>query len=166
MNNIKSFITALIAIAIVLLATANVSHAAAGTETYGYDALGRLISITYPTGKQLLYAYDSAGNRRSVTPATIQFGTFTFVSGSHSNKGWSGDIATATVKNTGTGTITSISVGCTGGPWVNYVSGTQITSLAPGASAGFSCMSVSSGASNLTIVIGGSNSTNSLNLSF
>jgi hypothetical protein len=35
----------------------------AGTENYTYDALGRLRSVSYPTGAQMTYAYDAAGNR-------------------------------------------------------------------------------------------------------
>jgi YD repeat-containing protein len=35
----------------------------AGTETYGYDPLGQLTSVTYPTGRVVNYAYDAAGNR-------------------------------------------------------------------------------------------------------
>lgn len=49
--------------------------ARAGTITYAYDGLGRLISTVYPTGAVVLYNYDSAGNRtarggvgRSITP--------------------------------------------------------------------------------------------------
>jgi YD repeat-containing protein len=29
--------------------------------TYGYDAGGRLASIAYPSGRQIVYAYDAAG---------------------------------------------------------------------------------------------------------
>jgi RHS repeat-associated protein len=39
----------------------------AGTETYGYDPLGQLTSVTYPNGRVVAYAYDAAGNRTQVT---------------------------------------------------------------------------------------------------
>ena len=39
--------------------------AAAGLESYGYDALGRLIRVTYPTGEKIEYTYDAAGNRKT-----------------------------------------------------------------------------------------------------
>jgi YD repeat-containing protein len=35
--------------------------------TYGYDAGGRLASVTYPSGKEAVYAYDAAGRVNSVT---------------------------------------------------------------------------------------------------
>jgi YD repeat-containing protein len=38
------------------------------TTTYGYDALGRLVSVTYPDGQTINYAYDAAGNRTQLTP--------------------------------------------------------------------------------------------------
>lgn len=41
--------------------------AAAGTTTYyKYDALGRVIEVTYPDGSKITYAYDDAGNRTEV----------------------------------------------------------------------------------------------------
>jgi uncharacterized protein (TIGR03437 family) len=41
---------------------------AAQTLNYGYDAAGRLTTVTYPNGKVLTYAYDASGNvvQRSV----------------------------------------------------------------------------------------------------
>ncbi len=36
------------------------------TMTYGYDAGGRLTSITYPSGKKIVYAYDAAGRVSSL----------------------------------------------------------------------------------------------------
>jgi RHS repeat-associated protein len=39
----------------------------AGTETYGYDPLGQLTSVTYPNSRVVNYAYDAAGNRTQVT---------------------------------------------------------------------------------------------------
>ena len=42
------------------------SQALAGNTTYSYDALGRVIKVTYPDSKQICYAYDAAGNRTQV----------------------------------------------------------------------------------------------------
>jgi YD repeat-containing protein len=36
-------------------------------DTYTYDALGRLTGVTYADGSSISYAYDSAGNRTTVT---------------------------------------------------------------------------------------------------
>ncbi len=47
----------------------------AGTETYGLDALNRLISWTDSTGQVTGYSYDAAGNRTTVTTTA---GTVTY----------------------------------------------------------------------------------------
>ena len=41
------------------------SIAFAGTVTYQYDSLNRLIKATYPDGTAIQYTYDAAGNRLS-----------------------------------------------------------------------------------------------------
>jgi RHS repeat-associated protein len=38
-----------------------------GTTTYGYDALYRLVQVTYPDGERVDYAYDRVGNRTAMT---------------------------------------------------------------------------------------------------
>jgi RHS repeat-associated protein len=45
--------------------TAAAHATAAGTDstTYGYDAVGRLASVSYPGGRSATYSYDEAGNR-------------------------------------------------------------------------------------------------------
>ncbi len=54
------------AIAGLMLATAALpSHA--GTTTYKYDTLGRVIEADYPDGSIVTYAYDKNGNRTTTT---------------------------------------------------------------------------------------------------
>src|SRR4051794_29628482 len=42
------------------------SPANAGSISYTYDALGRLVTVTDPTGVVTAYTYDAAGNRTQV----------------------------------------------------------------------------------------------------
>ena len=42
----------------------------AGTETYTYDALGRMRTIAFPDGTKSTYDYDAAGNRLAVNTGT------------------------------------------------------------------------------------------------
>ena len=68
-NNVRFLCRCVLAGAVVMaLATA----AYAGTTTYKYDTLGRLIEVDYPDGSIITYTYDKAGNR---TATVRQAGT-------------------------------------------------------------------------------------------
>lgn len=43
------------------------AHAANGSVSYTYDALGRVTTASYDTGVCILYSYDANGNRLSET---------------------------------------------------------------------------------------------------
>jgi YD repeat-containing protein len=105
--------------------------------TYSDTGLAASTTYTYTVA-----AYDGAGNTSAAsTPASARtptpIGTFQFVSGTHNARGSIGEGAIATVKNSGTGTITAISYSCMGF-WSK--GGTSPTSLAPGASGTFLCL--------------------------
>ena len=53
--------TIFLTLAFLLAIVAVPSHASG--ITYTYDALGRLITLTYDNGTKITYAYDAAGNR-------------------------------------------------------------------------------------------------------
>lgn len=58
------------AIFLALLLETSAWSGTAGTETYTYDALGRMRTITFPDGTKSTYDYDAAGNRLSVATGT------------------------------------------------------------------------------------------------
>jgi len=55
---LKTIATAAIAATALVAANAH-----AGTTTYKYDTLGRVIEVDYPDGTIVKYSYDAAGNR-------------------------------------------------------------------------------------------------------
>ena len=76
----KRFVRILMGSAAALSVTFAASAALANSTTsYGYDALGRLSSVTYVNGSStytVTYTYDAAGNRTAMTatgsPATTR----------------------------------------------------------------------------------------------
>ncbi len=86
--------------------TALGAWAAAGTETYSYDPLGRLLSVGYPNGTTVLYAYDPAGNRKSyfTTASTPKTDASTLSPGLYTGSGTHNPL-------TGQGFLAAFSVG-------------------------------------------------------
>ena len=58
-STIGKVVTAAMAVGVILAA----SPSLAGTTTYKYDALGRVIEVDYADGSIVQYTYDAAGNR-------------------------------------------------------------------------------------------------------
>jgi YD repeat-containing protein len=58
--------------------------ALAGSATYQYDGLGRLKSVTYADGTVITFNLDGAGNRTSVTSATLPAGALQFTAATYS----------------------------------------------------------------------------------
>lgn len=124
----------------IFLSVSDVQAQQGGAVTYGYDANGRLISVTLPTGESVTYSYDPAGNITGIQRLTgpgPQFFSFTPLFG------FVGDTVTFTGNNFGS--ITSISFNGTN---ATVFSGnlTQITATVPGgASTGQIIVTLSNG---------------------
>lgn len=111
-----------------------------GTVIYGYDANGRLTSVTLPTGEAVTYSYDPAGNITAIQRVTgpgPQFLSFA------PQSGFVDDIVTFTGANFGT--VSSVSFN---GTPATVFSGnlTQVTATVPsGATTGQIIVTLSNG---------------------
>ena len=63
----RAMVACAAALATLLLASTPTAQEAV---QYGYDALGRVVTVTYGNGTVITYAYDPAGNRTEVTTGT------------------------------------------------------------------------------------------------
>lgn len=76
----RVFVTGLMLLGFSGLLGANTAHAANGSVTYTYDALGRISTASYDTGVFIIYTYDANGNRLSqiinVNSTTGTWGAF------------------------------------------------------------------------------------------
>jgi YD repeat-containing protein len=53
----------------------------ANAITYAYDSQGRVIEVVYDNGAAIIYAYDAAGNRTTVSitgPSTTRWDVFSW----------------------------------------------------------------------------------------
>ncbi len=60
----KSLIAGTLFVAALAASSAAMTDA---TATYQYDALGRVVHVTYSNGASVTYTYDAAGNRTQVS---------------------------------------------------------------------------------------------------
>lgn len=121
-------------------------------------------SVVSSTGyTYVVVAVDLSGNVSdastpvNVNTPTATSGTFQFVLGLHTAAGASGDLATATIKNAGSGTLSGITYSCGGGSW--FKQGTSPTSLAPGATGTFTCQAAASGSYTVSLTLAAVNAT-------
>lgn len=56
-------------LAVPAVAMMAVGTAVAGSATYTYDSLGRLVKVVYSNGVTITYTYDAAGNRTTTVTA-------------------------------------------------------------------------------------------------
>lgn len=138
--NLINHLAKVIIVIAMLLVASEVKGQQGGAVTYGYDANGRLSSVTLPTGESVTYSYDPAGNITAIQrvagqgPQFLSFGP---------QSGLAGDIITFTGINFGS--ITSISFNGTN---ATVFSGTmnQITATVPsGATTGQISVTLSNG---------------------
>jgi hypothetical protein len=106
-----------------------------------------------------VYIYDTTNDVGSGTATGTTSGTFQYVSGTHTMPDNTGDVVTATIKNSGAVTITAISYTCSGGSWYN--TGSPPTSLAAGASGSYQCEAAASGSYTVTFTLSGTSASNS-----
>lgn len=158
----------------------DVAVAAAGTEQYRYDALGRLNRVIYPDGRVILYTYDAAGNRKTSGPTTVptqppappppppppppaQPGTIVLAGAAYPN-GCSGCIGSfwIDITNSGAGPLNNVSfslanvgvAGCS-------PSGSGVSTIAPGVTVRFTWSKASFASVNCGPRVTATNATNS-----
>ena len=137
-----------------------------GTTTYAKVGTPTTTAYTDTTvvPLQTYSFYVIALTASSTSPAsntvstTVPGGTFSYVSSFHSMDGSALDVATLTVKNTGSSAITGIGWACSGGSFVNF--GTGATSLAPGASTSYLCQANAGYSYTATITLNGVGASN------
>ncbi|MBL8537075.1 MAG: RHS repeat protein [Hyphomonadaceae bacterium] len=86
---------------------------------YQYDALGRVVGVTYPNGATISYAYDDAGNRTQLTQTAgtaAPTGTFsaspgTINAGASATLSWTSSGATSASIDNGVGGVTPVASG-------------------------------------------------------
>ena len=106
-----------------------VAPASAQTTQYGYDPLGRLISVTRPDGSTISYSYDPAGNRTqvvravpSVVGAVLSASPTSISAGGSATLTWSTSNATSASIDNGIGAVSPVS-----GSWMTVSPGVTTT---------------------------------------
>lgn len=89
----------------------------AGTESYGYDALGRLVTVTHAEKSTESYTYDAAGNRTQTVKyspaptATLSAGQSSVLYGAATTLNWTNINATSASIDNGLGSVSPVAAG-------------------------------------------------------
>lgn len=110
----RSALSSLLASSVAGVSLVPFRQAKAGTTAYQYDALGRVIGVTYPDGAYVQYEYDAADNRTKKSVSGSSAGSPNYWPSSVDGSGWTLDgasVASDTINGNPASRLTTLSGG-------------------------------------------------------